>query len=82
MEEDKNMQLVDEYEAITFEYVPPFPGHWQNWKSDIEIERLLVTDSRPKVCEILSVDVLLQLNGIWFKQTLMMNGNDLYIFFL
>ena len=50
LEEDKNMQLVDEYEAMPFEYKPPRPGPWKNLKSDKEIERLLVIDSRPKVC--------------------------------
>ena len=50
MEEDKNMQLVDDYEAIPYAYVPPISGHWQNLESDVEIQRLLVTDSRPKVC--------------------------------
>ena len=44
------MQLVDEYEAMPFEYKPPRPGPWKNLKSDKEIERLLVIDSRPKVC--------------------------------
>ena len=50
IEEDKNMQLVDDYEAIPFTYVPPAPVKWDNFASDVEIERLLVTDARPKVC--------------------------------
>ena len=58
LEEDKNMQLVDEYEAMPFEYIPPRPGPWKNLESDIEIERLLVIDSRPKVCGKLSMTFL------------------------
>lgn len=50
MEEDKNMQLVDDYEAIPYQYVPPVAGKWSNFKSDQEIQKLLVTDLRPKVC--------------------------------
>ena len=50
MEEDKNMQLVDDYEAIPYKYVPPIAGKWNNLESDLEIQKLLVTDTRPKVC--------------------------------
>ena len=50
MEEDKNMQLVDDYEAIPYKYVPPVAGKWNNLESDLEIQKLLVTDTRPKVC--------------------------------
>ena len=44
------MQLVDDYEAIPYKYVPPVAGKWSNLESDLEIQKLLVTDTRPKVC--------------------------------
>ena len=50
IEEDKNMQLVDDYEAIPYAYVPPVAEKWANLESDLEIQKLLVTDTRPKVC--------------------------------
>ena len=49
MEEDKNMQLVDDYEAIPYKYLPPVAGKWNNLESDLEIQKLLVMDTRPKV---------------------------------
>ena len=52
MEEDKNMQLIDDYEARPYAYVPPVAGQWANLESDLEIQKLLVTDTRPKVCSI------------------------------
>ena len=57
MEEDKNMQLVDDYEAIPYKYVPPIAKKWNNLKSDVEIQKLLVTDSRPKVCDVLFINL-------------------------
>ena len=49
IEEDKNMQLVDDYEAIPYQYIPPVAKKWNNLESDLEIQKLLVTDTRPKV---------------------------------
>ena len=48
-EEDSNMQLVANYEAEDYEYMPPVPGDWANLASDLEIEQDWVIDSRPKV---------------------------------
>ena len=48
-EEDGNMQLVENYEAEDYQYIPPVPGDWRGMQSDIEIEGDWVTDSRPKV---------------------------------
>ena len=48
-EEDGNMQLVENYEAEDYQYIPPVPGDWRGMQSDIEIEGDWVTDARPKV---------------------------------
>ena len=64
IEEDKNMQLVDDYEAIPYQYVPPVAGKWSNFKSDQEIQKLLVTDLRPKVCWFLILEICANFNTI------------------
>lgn len=47
--EETNMRLVDD--DVPYEYIPPVPKAWASLKSDIEIEKDLVTDSRPKVSQ-------------------------------